>query len=341
MARAAIIAIVVAVILTVGSQEGGSTAFAQQAESNDVTVVSVEVSPSEPAPGERITVIASVTNSGTTTVEHTLEVTVDGANMGSKTIGLAPGETQVVSFLLNASSAGEMEIAVGGVSQVVRVVELAPVATVAPVATAAPVDTAAPAGTVEGVMRVGPSVRLSALRQEITSTEDAQIDLFWNNSELNELAVRIEVTVDVPSGLYIYSGNGAMACAAGRCLGTFTAIPGSVRNMPIYVKSDKVGSYLIHLNGRYWPEGNPDRWNPVSLSTPIEVSETSVEPGQPPTPVPEPTTPPPPTPESTVPPPPPDETPWYLTPLALVGWAILAIVVVVLAGYNAISRMNR
>ena len=150
------------------------------------------------------------------------------------------------------------------------------------------------------------------------------IDLFWNNSELNDLSVRIEVAVDVPSGLYIYSADGAIACAAGRCLGTFTAPPGSVRNMPIIIKADREGSYFIQLNGRYWPEGDRDRWNPMSLSTPINVREASPEPenSEPTGEV-----------EGWE-----EDTPWWLTPPALLLAALLAIVVVVTAGYRAIPK---
>ena len=62
-----------------------------------------------------------------------------------------------------------------------------------------------------------------------------------------------------------------MACAAGRCQGSFTAPPGSVRNMPIIIKADSPGNYFIHMNGRYWPENDRDGWTPMSLSTPIRV----------------------------------------------------------------------
>ena len=165
----------------------------------------------------------------------------------------------------------------------------------------------------------------------------AVIDLFWNNSSLNDLATRIEVSMDVPSGLYMYSQDGAMACAAGRCQGSFTAPPGNVRNMPIIIKADSPGNYFIHMNGRYWPENDRDGWTPMSLSTPIRVMEPSPKPG--------------------------DARPtsdlgtapggsaleagadtgkaWWLTPMALVMWALMAIVVVVLAGYRAISRTVR
>ena len=70
-----------------------------------------------------------------------------------------------------------------------------------------------------------------------------------------------------------------MACAAGTCKGLFTAPPGTVRNLPMIVKADQIGEYFIHLLGRYWPEGDPDAWNPISLTTPITVKSISSNPG--------------------------------------------------------------
>ena len=314
MTRAVAAAVLLAVVVGAGLVGTVTQAFAQETSTGSITVQSVRVSPVQPAPGDTLTVTASVTNYGTSTAEQMLELVVNGRVVGSQLVGLDAGGGREVSFTFEAPNAGDMQVTVGGVTEVVRVVEPAPAVAPAPAST----------GASEGKMRVGPSVRLDTRQNEIDEQQDAVIDLFWNNSELNDLSVRIEVAVDVPSGLYIYSADGAIACAAGRCLGTFTAPPGSVRNMPIIIKADREGSYFIQLNGRYWPEGDRDRWNPMSLSTPINVREASPEPenSEPTGEV-----------EGWE-----EDTPWWLTPPALLLAALLAIVVVVTAGYRAIPK---
>jgi hypothetical protein len=297
----------------------GATAFAQESDTTSISVLSFEVSPSEPAPGETVTVTASVNNPGTTTVEEVLEVTVNGLVVASSPVSLESGETGDVTFSFNAPVAGEVELMVGEITKVITVGAQEPVK------------------PSEGRMRVGPSVRLDTRQSKITSQQDAVIDLFWNNSSLNDLATHIEVSMDVPSGLYMYSQDGAMACAAGRCQGTFTAPPGSVRNMPIIIKADSAGNYFIHMNGRYWPQNDRDKWTPMSLSTPIRVMEPSPKPGDP-------------RPTSNIEPSPSGAAleagsdmgkAWWLTPMALVMWSLMAIVLVVMAGFRAISRTVR
>ena len=319
MAKALYAGFIALAVVAVSFLGLGATAFAQETEATGINVFSFEVSPIEPAPGETVTITASVTNPGATAIDQTLEVTVDGLVVASSPVVLEAGETGEVTFSFNAPMAGDVEFMVGEVARTITVSGQEPVR------------------PSEGTMRVGPSVRLDTRQNEITSQQDAVIDLFWNNSSLNDLATHIEVSMDVPSGLYMYSQDGAMACAAGRCQGSFTAPSGSVRNMPIIIKADSPGSYFIHMNGRYWPENDRDGWTPMSLSTPIRVVEASPKPQ--------------------------DARPtsdigtsssgstleagsdtvkaWWLTPMALVMWALMAIVLVVLAGFRAISRTVR
>ena len=319
MAKALTAGFIALVLVAVSFLSLGATAFAQETDATGISVLSFNVSPSEPAPGETVTVTASVTNPNTTAIEEVLEVTVDGQVVASTPVSLEAGETGDVTFSFNAPVAGDVELMVGEKTKVITVAGQEPVK------------------PSEGRMRVGPSVRLDTRQSEITRQQDAVIDLFWNNSSLNDLATHIEVSMDVPSGLYMYSQDGAMACAAGRCQGTFTAPPGSIRNMPIIVKGDSAGNYFIHMNGRYWPENDRDNWTPMSLSTPIRVVGPSPKP-QDPRPTSDLGT----SPAGSVLEAGPDmENAWWLTPMALVMWALLAMVVVVTAGFRAISRTVR
>ncbi len=319
MAKALTAGFIALVLVAVSFLSLGATAFAQETDATGISVLSFNVSPSEPAPGETVTVTASVTNPNTTAIEEVLEVTVDGQVVASTPVSLEAGETGDVTFSFNAPVAGDVELMVGEKTKVITVAGQEPVK------------------PSEGRMRVGPSVRLDTRQSEITRQQDAVIDLFWNNSSLNDLATHIEVSMDVPSGLYMYSQDGAMACAAGRCQGTFTAPPGSIRNMPIIVKADSAGNYFIHMSGRYWPENDRDNWTPMSLSTPIRVVGPSPKPQDS-------------RPTSDLGPSPSASAleagsdmvkTWWLTPMALVMWALLAMVVVVMAGFRAISRTVR
>ena len=212
MARKVGIGIVL--VALAGLLTAASPAFAQEeAEEPDYRVVSVVVSPDVPTQGETVSVIANVANLADAAREHVLEVSANGAVVASQTVNFEPNETKIVVFAFRASNAGDMTIVLDNVSREVRVVPSG--ASEAPEASEEE----------EGKMRVGPSVKLSALRDIITEEQDALVDLFWSNSALNERNVNIELTVDLPSGLYMYSANGAMACAAGRCQGIFEAVP--------------------------------------------------------------------------------------------------------------------
>ena len=299
-------------------QEEGE-AESQEEDGADVMIVSMDVAPEAPTPGDTITVDATLVNFGSVTSEELLELRANGTVVDTFTVSLTPRENKDVRFSFDVDVPGDVVIVLGGVTREVRVVE-----------------------PDQPVMRVGPSVRLDVRQDIITEQQDALIDLFWDNSALNEQAVNIELKVDVPSGLYLYSQDGAMACAAGSCKGLFTALPGDVRNMPITVKADRVGEYFVHMNGRYWPEECPDCWNPISLSKGLTVRGASSDTGPPKAPVPGAAAAPAPTPGSTSEPPPSPETcdDWWRCPSAaqIALMALAALAAVALAAIWAIPR---
>ena len=348
MVRALPLAMFVALAAVAGLFFEGPQVSAQGNAGGEITVLSVQVSPGEPTPGDVLAVTAEVTNTGPTAVEQEVEMLANGQVVASQMVSLGPGESRQITFSFQVFVAGEVQIAVGDVTELVTVAESAPTVeapTPAPAPTEAPGPTEAPAPTVaptsvspsEGRIRVGPSVRLDTRQGEIDRERNAVIDLFWSNSELNELAVRIEVAIDVPTGLYLYSQDGSLACSAGRCLKSVDALPGTVRSFPITVKADKTGDYFIQLIGRYWPIGDPDRWNPINLSTTIKVLEPSIDPTRQPGPETTPPPPPSPVPTGVIDDPEPSPT-WWLRLEAIIVYGLIALVVVVLGGYKAISK---
>ncbi len=346
------LAAVMAVVLSIVLMMAGPTVFAQEEEASDVSVVSLEVSPAAPVRGDTISVTATVMNSATSTREQLLELMVGGVTVDSLTVSLAPEETKIVGFSFDTTTAGDVDVTVGEVTTQVSIAEPQSATAVPQAATAVPQPatavpqpaTAVPkaAGEVpqKGIVRSAPSVRLSSVQTQITSDQDAKFNLYWHNSELNEVTFKIEVSLDVPAGMYIYSQDGAMACAAGRCLGVFDAAPKTVRDMPIYIRSNKEGTYFIRLHGRYWPEDDPDSWNVLNLDTTIEVLEVSDPPLIPPESAPTSSAS---DPAST---PGPSSTPVNGGPegplgLPLLAWALLVIVVIAVAGFWAIPRTVR
>ena len=310
-------ALLVALALAASVLTTGAT-YGQQATPSEsaVTVVTVEVEPERPAPGAMITVTASVINDETSAVQETLKVIADNVVLASQLVTLSPGEAKDVRFTFEAPESQFTSITVGDVTELI--------------AFAVPEEVEYPSA---GVMRVGPSVRLHTVRNQITSSQDALVDLFWSNSELNDLPVRIEVSLDVPSGLFVYSQDGALACSAGRCMGMFESVPGTVINMPIVLKTDSVGEYMVRLTARYWPAGQRERWTPISLSIPVNAVQESPAPTDPIptdhrdaqgwTSQPE------------------DTRPWYVSPVALVGYSILAIVAIAIVAFVAIAGSVR
>ena len=212
--------------------------------------------------GENVTVLATVTNFTDSEKQMNLELTANDVLVDSQTITIAPRDARQVQLTYTPPNAGEVTLSLGGLSERISVSEGGPTR-----------------------IPVGPTVRLRPNRTVVTQTQDAIIDMFWDNSILNTKPYVLEVTVDVPIGLYLYSADGAMGCGAGTCKGLFDIPPSSVRNLPLIVKADEVGNKFIHMNGRYFPQDNPDMWNPISLTVPINVEAKSDETG-PPTPVP-------------------------------------------------------
>ncbi len=232
-----------------------------QTSDADVTVVAMSVAPPTPNPGDTITIDVTLVNFGGAAATETFELYANGVVVDTASVSLEPRENKDVRFSFEAGGPEDVVIALSGVTREVKVVESG--------------------GLVSP--RIGPTVRLDVRQDIITDGQDALIDLFWDNSILNSETAEIELTVDVPSGLYLYSGNGVMSCAAGMCKGLFEAPPGDVRNMPLIVKGDRVGDYFVHLNGRYWPESCPECWNPISLSTSLTVNDPpSADTGPPP-----------------------------------------------------------
>ena len=70
--------------------------------------------------------------------------------------------------------------------------------------------------------------------------------------------------------------------AAGTASATYVINPGHSRTIFLSVKADKVARSTIHFSGHFWPQGNKDLFNPISLTHPFTVITASNNPMKPP-----------------------------------------------------------
>lgn len=169
-------------------------------------------------------------------------------------------------------------------------VPAAPAATAAPAApTATPVPvqpTEAPTSTpvpptpesFQSAFRTGPTVRLRPVNDVIDQNKDGIIEVLFRNPALNETVMVVDLTVSVPAGIHIYGEGYAQSTAAGAASNTYRVSPGQSQTVKLFVKSEKVGTYTIDFSSVFWPEGNKDLNNPISLTHPFDVRAPSPDP---------------------------------------------------------------
>ncbi|MFC1925703.1 hypothetical protein ACFLW2_03285 [Chloroflexota bacterium] len=130
----------------------------------------------------------------------------------------------------------------------------------------------------EEEFRVGPTVRLRPLCDEITSSQDGLIEVYLKNPAVNDITLHFDVDVSVPSGMHVYGEGFGTAAAAGTVSAQFDVAPGLERTVYVNVKAEQLGDFFIHFSGYYWPGDDKDDWRPVSLTYPVTVKHTSPAP---------------------------------------------------------------
>jgi hypothetical protein len=133
----------------------------------------------------------------------------------------------------------------------------------------------------EKKFRIGPTVRIRPLNDVIKKDQDGLIEIFFDNSGLNDYPLTVEARITVPSGIHVYGQGFGSASAAGIVSGTFEIPPGSVRTINVAIKSEKVGDFSTQFIGVYYPGDNKDAYQPISLTAPFKVLEASADPNSP------------------------------------------------------------
>ena len=106
---------------------------------------SLVVSPTEVAPGEKVNISISVANTGGTEGSYTVALKINGVKEAEKSVTVAAGGSQAVTFSVSRKEAGTYSVAMDGLSGSFTVVALAIVSPPPAPAPPAPVPAPAPA----------------------------------------------------------------------------------------------------------------------------------------------------------------------------------------------------
>lgn len=130
----------------------------------------------------------------------------------------------------------------------------------------------------EGKFRVGPTVRIRPLNDNINKSADGIVELYFDNPSLNDVPLTVDARISVPAGIHVYGQGFALAGAAGVVYGVFEVPPGSVRTIYVNIKAEKTGNFYTQFSGLYYPGQNKDNYQPISLTYPFTVYEPSPDP---------------------------------------------------------------
>ena len=132
--------------------------------------------------------------------------------------------------------------------------------------------------SIQEAFRVGPTVRLRPVNDVIDQDNDGIVEIIFRNPNLNESAMVVDLTVSLASGLHVYGEGFATDSAAGTASGNYRVPPGQSITVYLNVKAEKTGRLPVQFSGTYWPEGNKDLYNPISLSHSFTVNNASRNP---------------------------------------------------------------
>lgn len=158
--------------------------------------------------------------------------------------------------------------------------------TVQPTVTATQVPTTVATTIAVKKFRVGPTVKVRPVNDEIKKDQDGMVEIYMDNPSLNDVDLHVDARISVPSGIHVYGQGFGEAGAAGTVMGTFDIPPGKARTIYITIKAEKIGDFSAQFSGLYYPGDNKDDYQPISLTHPFKVLEASVKPNEPGTTVP-------------------------------------------------------
>jgi hypothetical protein len=130
----------------------------------------------------------------------------------------------------------------------------------------------------EEKFRVEPTVRIRQLSDTINKSADGIIEIYLENSNVNDVPLTAEINITVPSGIDIYGQGFGDAQATGVLHAKMGVPPGIARTAYINIKAEKTGNFYAQLNGTYYPGENKDKYQILTFTYPFSVYESSPEP---------------------------------------------------------------
>ena len=206
------------------------------------TGVSVRVEPQQVDEGRQPSVIVEIVNSGELEGTITLALEVDNQVFETRTATLSAGGRDVVVFTTPSLAPGVHSVRIGDAEARYVV-----------------------GGTAECTLRQGMQVRLQNVVDTITRDQDGHVELSFRNPAVNDCTVDADLRITVPSNIIPFAKDG-ISGTAGTLNAFVEAIPaGGERSLSMDFKCQKENEYFITFSGTYWPTGNKDIFQPISL----------------------------------------------------------------------------
>lgn len=183
------------------------------------------------------------------------------------TVAVAENNTTANATTTGTITQTSVPVATQAVTQPVQTV-------IQPTQTTQPVQTEVK----EKKFRVGPTVRIRPLNDEINKNQDGLVEIYFDNPGLNDVSLTVDARISVPSGIHVYGQGFGEAAAAGMVYGKFEVPPGSARTINIVIKAEKIGDFSAQFTGTYYPDDNKDAYQPISLTHPFKVTAASADP---------------------------------------------------------------
>ena len=203
--------------------------------------------------------VLEVENLGESTSSITLKLEIDDAIFETRSVQVAGGERTTVTFTVPSLNPGLHTVRIGDTEARFKVIGK---------------DTVA--ATDEGCnLRAGMQVRLQNIVNTINSDQDGHVELSFRNPPVNDCVVQADLRITVPSNIIPIAKEGAISGAAGT-LNAFVEVPSNgERALIMDFKGQEVGEYFITFSGTYWPIGNKDLYQPITLQQKLVVEEPS------------------------------------------------------------------
>jgi len=99
--------------------------------------------------------------------------------------------------------------------------------------------------------KTGPSIALRPAIDVIEANQDGTVELFMNNPSLNDVTLKVDAQVSVPSGIHVYGesfGQGAGAgvvSGAGQFTADYELALGDGGNIEVRIQSNQIGDFKI------------------------------------------------------------------------------------------------